>query len=113
MSFESLLIHTVGVRTHTEGAADRYGNPAITYGAPVIVSARVEQVRDPRAKEILQDRDTRLTWFRVFFLPTVTVTALDLIEWGSRTFEVDGEPITWYDEFDAHHITAIVREIND
>ena len=110
MSFNSLLIHTVGIRNRTTGSTDRYGDETIVYAAPVSTPARVEQTKN---EEVLRDRDTRLTWFFVFLPPTVTIGGLDHIEFGTRTFEVDGEPTTYHDSNDAHHITAICREIKD
>lgn len=108
MSFDSLLIHTVGVRTRTTGTTDRYGNETLVYAAAVTTPARMEETK---AEEILGDRDTRLTWFNIFLPPTVAISALDHVEWGSRTFEVDGEPTTYHDSVGAHHITALAKEI--
>lgn len=108
MSFDSLLIHTVGIRARTTGATDRYGNESLVYASAVTTPARMDQTK---AEEILGDRDTRLTWCLVFLPPNVAISALDHIEWGSRTFEVDGEPEVSYDGVGAHHIQAIAREI--
>lgn len=110
MSFTSLLVHTVGIRARTTGSADRYGNETIVYATAVTTPARVEQTR---SQEVLGDRDTRLTWFAIFLPPTVTVAGLDHIEYGTRTFEVDGEPTTYFDSHVAHHITAVARELKD
>lgn len=112
MSFNSLLIHTVGVKKRVAGSTDRYGNETVAFASAANTAARVEQLTgSTSAEELLKDRDTRLTWFRIFLPPTVDVDALDQIVWGSRTFEVDGEPTTHYDSHVAHHITAIGKEI--
>ncbi len=110
MSFNSLLIHTVGILNRTTGSTDRYGNETITFSAPVTSEARVEQ---NLSQETLGDRDTRLTWCRVFLPPTVTVAALDRVTWGTRTFEVDGEPMFFYDSGALHHFTVLAKEIKD
>jgi hypothetical protein len=114
ISFNSLLIHTVGVSKRTTGSTDRYGDEVVTYAAPVSTAARVEQVTGQSASvEILRGRDTRLTWFRVFLPAGTDVAGLDRIIWGTRTLEVDGEPATLYNSVGAHHVTAIGKEIKD
>jgi hypothetical protein len=114
MSFNSLLIHSVGISKRTTGSTDRYGDEVVTYAAPVSTAARVEQLTGQAASvEILRNRDTRLTWFRVFLPSGTDVAGLDRIIWGTRTLEVDGEPATLYNSVGAHHVTAIGKEIKD
>ena len=114
MSFNSLLIHTVGISKRTTGTTDRYGNEVVTYAAPVNTAARVEQLTgQSQSVELLRDRDTRLTWFRVFLPVGTDVAGLDRIIWGTRTLEVDGEPDTLYNSVGAHHMTAMVKEMKD
>lgn len=96
--------------TYSAGTVDRYGNPTVTYGAPVSTAARVEQTD---SKEVLGDRDTRQTWFRIFLPPTASVGALDRITYSGRTLEVDGAPVTYWDSSAPHHITVMAYEISD
>jgi hypothetical protein len=116
MSFLSLLIHTVGIRNRTTGSTDRYGNEVTTFATAVSTPARVDQVNAGSfggSTEYLGDRDTTVTWFRVFLPATVTIGPLDRVEWGTRTFEVDGFPETFYDSVGAHHKTAWAKELEE
>ncbi len=113
MSFESLLIHTVTVRNPTlSGSQNRYGDD--TGGAPVDVqeTVRIEPIlRMDFFKEELRNRDTRVTKHRLFALPTSTITALSVIIWGSRTFNVVSRPALMPDSSGNHHYEAILEEI--
>ena len=107
MSFTSLLIHDVTVSNPAAGTADRYGNDVPTASA-VVERMRIEPAE---AKEDLTDRDTRVTRFRGFALPTSTVTGLSTLTWGSRTLRVDGEPLPFYGGSSLHHYEFSAEEI--
>ena len=115
MAFTKLLIHTVGIAKRTTGTTDRYGNETIVFLPPVDVIGRMEQLAmgSQRAKEILDNRDTRITWFRLFLDPDVDISSLDRVVWEGRTFEVDANPVVWPGRHGPHHITAVLKEIDD
>jgi len=108
MSFQSLLVHSVTVTTPTaSGSTDRYGNLVPTTTS-VVEQMRVEP--KPGEEEII-DRDTRLSRFRVFALPTTTVTGLSTLTWDGRTLRVDGEPEPFYAMSSLHHYELDAEEL--
>lgn len=63
------------------------------------------------SQELIIDRDTRITRFKVFALPTTTVTGLSTLTWNSRTLRVDGEPLPFYGMSSLHHYEFDAEEI--
>lgn len=111
MSFTSLLIHDVTVSNPVASGSDRYGNT--TYGTSTVVERmRVQPaVGDNPAQEVLIDRDTRVTSFKIFALPTTTVTGLSTLTWEGRTLRVDGEPLPFYGRSSLHHYEFTAEEV--
>jgi len=109
VSFDSLLIHTVSIRTPSPNAgADRYGNPTEDPGTPVDVPARVEQ---RAASEDVIDRDTRVTRALVF-LPTGTnISALSVVAYEGQDWQVVGAPYYVANGAGPHHIQAVIELI--
>lgn len=110
MSFEGLLIHTVDVTTVTEnaGALNRYGDPADVTSVTTGVPCRIQPAG---GNEILQDRDTRMTRFRIFFGRTAVVTGTSVLTWGTRTLKVRAEPEAFYDSSSLHHYEVDAEEV--
>lgn len=112
MSFTELLIHTVTLHSLVEGTQDRYGNAAETYSAGVSSPARVQQLDvGGQIRERLGGADVRTTYFKVFLPPSVSITGLSLIVWGSRRLNVDGEPHLVNDSDGPHHYEVNAEEI--
>ena len=115
MSFSSLLIHTVTVRSRVSGGTSRYNDAIESYDAGVVTPARVQYLSTGGTfedRERLLGRDLRQQWLMVFLPPDVVVDALSIIDWGSITLHVDGVPMIKYDGIDAHHIEAICKEVS-
>ena len=109
----SLLIHTVTISTPTAGAGvNDYGDP--NEGTPTTVQ---EVVRIQPARRLdffieeLTNRDTRKTRHTLFAQPDSTVTALSTVIWGSRTFKVVSRPAVVWGAAEAHHVEALLEEI--
>lgn len=103
MSYSSLLIHSVDVYTHIDGAADRYGNPTDDWSAPVTYSARVEQMG---TDETLINRDTRHINYTLFLEGSAVIGSLDKVVWEALTLRVVGTPEMLSDGIGDHHIEA-------
>ena len=114
MSFASLLIHSVTISNPTTSGIDRYGNPAPGASVDVVETVRIE-MPDRRkvsgTEERLKDRDTRITRYRMFALPTSAVTALSTITWEGKSMRVDGKPSLMQDSTGPHHVEAYLTEI--
>ena len=112
MSFLDLLIHSVTVYNLTAGSTGRYGDESQTFDAGTVYAARVEQSDlGGQGREELEGRDTTSTYFKVFTLPSVNVTAYSHIVWGTTRMAVDGEPKLLYDGDGAHHYEIMCKEV--
>lgn len=112
MSFNSLLIHDITVSNPVVSGSDRYGNT--TYGATTVVERmRVQPAVGEAgvAQEVLIDRDSRITRFKIFALPTTVVTGLSTLTWEGRTLRVDGEPLPFYGRSSLHHYEFTAEEV--
>lgn len=109
MSFQSLLIHTVIVYNRTDGTADRYGNPTDAFDSGTTVSGRVEPTD---SNEFENDRDTRVSRFRIFLLPSVVISATSEVVYGAERYRVEGEPRAFADGAGPHHIEAVLERID-
>lgn len=110
MTFTDLLIDTVVVHNPTvpdPTITDRYGNP-VESETTVTTSARVQPAG---GTESIEDRDTRVTRFRVFMPAGVVVTAKSTLTWEGRTLRVSAEPETFQDAVGPHHIELDAEEV--
>jgi len=111
MSFSSLLVHSLTIQNLVPGATDRYGNEIETWDAGVVLPARVEQMDAlTLGRELIIDRDTRQTFWRVFMEADAPVNGLSKVIWEGRTLEVDGEPADVADGVGSHHLEFRVKE---
>lgn len=111
MSFSNLLVHTVTVHNLVPGATDRYGNEVETWDAGVSLPARLQQLDAlTLGRELIIDRDTRQTFWKVFMEEDAPINGLSKIVWLGRTLEVDGEPSTVADGVGDHHLEFRVKE---
>lgn len=89
MSLANLLRQPLTIQKIGAGT-DEYGNTIpTTLSAPVAVLGYLEQLD---SIETILDRDTVVSSFRAWFPTGTNVTALDRVNYGSQTFEVDGSP---------------------
>jgi len=115
MSFSSLLIHSVTVRSRVSGGTNRYNDAIESYDAGVVTPARVQFLSTGGTfedRERLLGRDLRQQWLVVFLPPEVAVDALSIIDWEGITLHVDGIPMVKYDGIGPHHIEAICKEVD-
>lgn len=102
MSLDSLMVHTVTVRSPTY-ATDDYGNQAKVWGDGTATRAWVSQ---RSSVEITADRETAISQWVVYLPATVVITADDRVEWGDYVFEVDGNPLPAWTPRGHHHTEA-------
>jgi hypothetical protein len=108
VSFTSLLIDSVTVFNLVEGAGDRYGDPTETFGAGVVVSGRLEQTEQ---REFLNDRDTRVSDFRLFLPAATVITATSEVVIEGDRFRVNGDPAVVQDSAGPHHLEVMLERI--
>lgn len=94
MSVTALMTQPVVVQPMEPGPPDDYGNtPLTTLGQPVNERGYLDQ-KD--TVEYLNGRDTTVTKWKAFLLPTSVVTALARINFQGQVFQVDGRPYQVY-----------------
>jgi head-tail adaptor len=105
---ERLLPHTVTVQT-AGTTTDRYGNTVQDWSDPdeTTARARVEMVLTQNPNEVTNGRDDAASVWRIF--TNAALTLHNRIVWGSRVFDIDGEPAPVYDATSHHHYEAILR----
>lgn len=110
MSLKSLLTETVDLIYQVDGALDDYNTPTDNYtGTPVTTKARIEPVEE---RELTAGRDTRISEFRMFLLPNVTVDALSRVrDSANKIYEVIGAPGVYRTPRGAHHQELRLRFI--
>jgi len=109
VSFLALLIHQVDVSNPTfPGGVNRYGDPDET---PTVTAGVRCRVQPAGGDERLDNRDTRTTRMRVFFLPDAPITALSTLTWLGRTLRVSAEPEPYYDSGALHHYEVDTEEV--
>lgn len=111
MSFSSLLVHTVQVFNLVAGSTDRYNNEVEAWDSGVTLPARLQQLDAlTLGRELIIDRDTRQTFWKVFMEADAPVNGLSKLVWEGRTLEVDGEPADVADGVGSHHLEFRVKE---
>lgn len=114
MGYLDLLIHTVTVTNpKATGTTDRYGN-LVADTESFTEAARVEpgegSGRGP-SEEILINRDTRITRFKIFLRSDTHVNGLSTLVWEGRSLRVDGEPRRFDGRNSPHHVEVDAEEI--
>ena len=90
MSLANLMSQPLTIQKIGGGVLDEYGNTvASALGSPV---AAVGYLELTESIENLNDRDTVVSSFQAWLPAETDVTAFDRLNFGSQSFEVDGEP---------------------
>ena len=105
MSLLALLSETAAVVRYA-ATTDVHGNTVPGAETRVSYPARFEQLA---ASEIIRDRDTVITDWRVFFPPDADITAYDRIEGRGHLFEVVGLPNQNQTPRGPHHLEVLAR----
>lgn len=105
MSLQGLLAETVTVVRYAD-VTDRYGNTVPGAETRTDYPGRLEQLR---TDELVRDRDTVLTDWRVFLPADADLTAYDRIEARGHLFEVVGLPSQHRTPRGPHHLEAQLR----
>jgi len=103
---ERLLTQPVTIHRRTMGGTNADGNPTATY-VLVHTIGRIDQVTtDDRA-----GGDRRVTGWRLYLAPDVTVTGGDRVESGGVIFEIEGDPWLAYTPRGPHHWEVELRQV--
>lgn len=105
MTVLGLLSETATIIRY-ESSTDTYGNTVPGAETRSDHPARLEQLR---ADEIVRDRDTVITDWRIFLPADVDLTPYDRIEARGHLFEVVGLPDKHFTPRGAHHLEAQLR----
>lgn len=105
MSLLGLLSETVEVVRYT-ATTDAYGNTVPGAEQRTSYPARLEQLR---TEEVVLDRDTVITDWRVFLPAGADVTPYDRIAGRGHLFEVVGLPAPQMSPRGAHHLEVQLR----
>jgi hypothetical protein len=108
VSFTSLLVDSVTIYPLVEGSGDRYGDPTETFGTGVIVAGRLEQTEQ---REFLNDRDTRVSDFRLFLPSTAVISATSEVQVGAERYRVNGDPAVVQDSTGPHHLEVMLERL--
>lgn len=109
MTFRRLLTQTATViRRDSIGQVDEYGNPLPGPEARTDYPARLEQVN---TREVLVDRETVTSEWRLFLPPEAVISAQDLVEVDGERFEVMGRPARESSPRGTHHVEALLRVV--
>jgi len=111
LSYTSLLINTCTVRRYTEGVADGYGNPTLTWSDHLID----EPCRLSSGSAVTQGKEIKVGAELVLsdhtvFLGDVDVTEQDQIVIDGATFEVL-MVVNRQDGSGSHHMECFVRTV--
>lgn len=101
----ALLTETVTVVRYA-ATTDEYGNTTPGAETRADIPGRLEQLR---ADELIRDRDTVITDWRVFLPVGADVTAYDRIEARGHLFEVVGLPNEHRTPRGPHHVEIMLR----
>jgi head-tail adaptor len=105
VSLDGLLSETVDVVRYAN-TTDAYGDTVLGAESRVTYRARLEQLH---ADELIRDRDTVITDWRVFLPAAADVTAYDRIEGRGHLFEVVGLPNQHQTPRGPHHLEVLLR----
>lgn len=108
MSFASLLVETVTIRTPAVGVKDGYGRPTLTW-TTTTAPARVDQLT---TVENTDDRDTVVSRFVLFLTPDVVIASDCQVERADGSlYAVDGNPNVVYGRVAPHHLEVPLRQV--
>lgn len=85
MSFDSLLVNVCTVERYTEGVADNYGNPTLTWASHL--SSEPCRLMATTGKEVKIGAEIVIANYTLF-LGDVDITEQDRVVIGSTTYEV-------------------------
>ena len=85
MSYDSLLIHTCTTQRFTEGAADSYGNPILTWANELV--AEPCRLTTAKGQEIKVGAELVVADYRLF-IGDVDITEQDRVIISTLTYEV-------------------------
>lgn len=105
MTVLGLLSETAAVVRYAS-TTDVYGNTVPGAETRVTYAARLEQLA---ADELVRDRDTVITDWRIFMPATADITAYDRIEARGHLFEVVGLPNQHKTPRGPHHLEVLLR----
>ncbi len=86
MSYTSLLIHTCTIQRYTEGIADSYGNPTLTWDLTYLENQSCRLVAAP-GKELKIGAELVIADYKLF-LESIDITEQDRVVIGGLTYEV-------------------------
>lgn len=105
-----MLTHRGRVHRRSDDGEDIYGNPVPVFTPGAEVPARLEP---SEGTEIVQERDTVITRWKLYLLPDVEISARDRWEQQGKIFEVVGPPqVETRPRQGPHHIEAQLRYIS-
>lgn len=89
MSFARLLTQTVSILPFEQDGVDEYNDPDPTFGDPVEAKAYLEKLERQDSEET-RDRETAVSRWRLYLLPTTAIGHRDRVLYDGLTFEVHG-----------------------
>lgn len=98
----------ISVLPYGEASTDEYHSPVVIFGTAVAYKGYLEQTT---AEEITDGRDTRVSDWLLMLPASASISALDHVQEGNRTFEVVGKPRQVYNPRIAavSHVEARLR----
>ena len=109
MAYTDLLIHTCDVSRFTEGTADAYGNPVLSWST--IYNALPCRLMASGGREIKQDLQVAISDWTLQLESGVTITERDRVITGGVTYEVLLVSER-NDSYASHHITLALQKVN-
>jgi head-tail adaptor len=95
--------------------ADRYGQqrdwPNATSFAVRGVNIQASLLPPFGSVEEDEDREYTASHLRLFAPPGTDIAADDRVIWRGQTFDVDGDPVPWYDQGRLDHIAARIKRL--
>lgn len=94
------------------GAPGRYGAEQRDWSAAATTTISGVSVQPVAATEATVDREYTATHLNLFAPPGTDLLATDRVVWRGVTYEIDGEPATWYDLGGrADHLEAVLKRM--
>lgn len=107
MSLEGLLSETATIIRYA-ATTDVYGNTVPGTEVRTDYRARLEQLR---TEEVVRDRDTVITDWRVFLPADADITSYDRVQARGHLFEVVGLPAQQHSPRGVHHLEVQLRYV--
>ncbi len=106
MSYTSLLIDLCTIQRYTEGVADAYGNPTLTWDLTYLVDELCRLVASP-GREIKVGAEIVIADYKLF-LDSIDITEQDRVVMGGNTYEILLVQ-DYADHTDSHHKQCWMR----